>query len=502
MILKNVISGSGLGRQFDPESKLDLFRVLRQDYIQKHTVGLQVKTNARDPRESESVSDLIRSQLNQEIDRHKLDWGDVAFHLNYRIQDAAELIRVFPEFADRRAAMERCTANGFRLSVLPLNTMLPSEVLENFIPPDDYFTAHRSKHTDPYGIFSKKARVVDEDAGLLLGSRKFRNSLLMNIHGTCPIGCSDCYKGYYTREQHDLGVTLSTLSAQSQAVVKWLNGNPDILDLIVSGGEPLLASNQAISNMLGHLERAQHLRVLRICTGTIFLGLPMRIDDELLDSLREFSDRTGVLVRFHANLYNHYQLTPEAMLAVRRIRQRAFSVYTQVPIKEGVNFFTHDIAKTIEFWNRLTMDQVQLGAEPYKFIVDMHPRTNQYYVPIEPLIKVWSRFAESHTIPEIFRPKTLSVLFRGGNIVLSGHSLAAMSKEIDRAKDVVKYYIPSSFSAGVFVYEEPLMASNKDPQSLSDLQKSWQSRIRKRARKSGGGVLSRHGRLGGTGENR
>lgn len=466
----------------------DLFNIIRHQYIKENLSYNLTKIFRIAEIELPSIEYIKETEkryLKKIIAEERLYWGDVKFHINYAAKSLGDLKDLVPQIQKRQDSIKNAINKGYLLSILPLNLLLPNEVLENFIPPVDYFKPHPTKHIDPYGIFTKKSKIIDQDTKLLLGSQKFKHSFLMNVHGLCPIGCSDCYKAYYTREEHDLGVTLETLPLQTSAVVKWLNKNPSVYDVIISGGEPLLASNSAIESMLKIFEKAEHLRVLRICTGTLFLGLPMRIDDELLDLLKDFSDRTGVTVRIHANLYNHFQVTPEAIFAIRRIRKRGFNIYSQVPIKEGINFFSHDQRKTLDFLRKLDMAEVLTGVEPYKFIVDMHPRTNMYYVPIEPLIRVWSILAESHDHPEIERPKTLSVLFMQGNIVLSGHLLFAIQKEVDKAKNIVRYYIPLPFDRKkVFIYEEPLIDSNCDPQSLERLKKNWFSIIEQKMRRS------------------
>lgn len=442
---------------------LSLFELARYNYYMQHITGIEkllLKTDI--PLPSKKLFAEHEKSLSRILKGENAKWDDTSFHLKYRITQLEELLELKPELLARKKTIANVLQNkGYLLSILPLNLLMPQEVLENFLPPPDYSEPHSTKHIDPYGIFRKKSKVIDERTGLLLGTRKFRHSVLMNIHGFCPIGCSDCYKAYYTREEHELGVTLETLPRQTEAIVEWMNSNPEIYDIILSGGEPLMASNSAVAHMLKRFEKAKHLKVLRICTGVIFLGLPMRIDDELIDTLKDFAEQTGVVIRFHANLYNHFQITPEAVQAIKRIRSREFNVYSQVPIKEGINFFCHDENKTLDFLTKLCLLQVMIGVEPYKFIVDMHPRTNAYYVPIELLIRVWSRFAESHNLPESERPKTLSVLFKQGNIILSGPILFSAQKEVDKSRKLVRYYIPTLFNRKkMFVYEEPLLQSN------------------------------------------
>jgi L-lysine 2,3-aminomutase len=254
-----------------------------------------------------------------------------------------------------------------------------------------------------------------------------------------------------------------------------------VYDVIISGGEPLILSNEKLGNLLEELGKARNLRILRICTGTLFLGLPMRIDDELVDILDQFSNETGVRVTIQAHLACHEQIVPESVIAVSRLRKRGINIYTQVPIKEGINFFADDLHRTVKELALLGKKQVAIGVEPYMFIVDMHPSTNAFYVPIEPLICVWGALVESHDYPGLERPRTLSILFEGGNIILSGNTMLAMTKAVDKDRGIVTYRIPRvgpdqsnrPSIAEVFEYSEPLGPHNENPDSLGLLRERW-----------------------------
>lgn len=458
---------------------LDLFEIMRHEYCKK--IGLRMKnllamTNTEIPR---MKSYKLDKKLFYGIEKAGLDWGDPNFHLQCRIKKVDDLIELRPELQDKEKSIRRAVNKGYLLSILPLNLLLPMEVLNQFIPPQDFLIPLPAKDIDPYGIASPDAKIMKDK--LWLGSKKFGHTILMNIHGHCPIGCSDCYKSYYVREkgrETELGAGDTykeipvRLKYQAKLLVEWLNKNHQVYDVIISGGEPLLRPNSHIKLMLEEFRRAKYLRILRICTGVIFLGLPFRIDDELLNLLSEFSQQTGVKVTFQAHLSNHLQITPEAIWAVRKIRNMGFDIYSQTPIKEGVNFFAHNLEKTIFFLRELVKRQFHIGVEPYKFIVDMHPRTLSYYVPIELLAKIFSAIFDSHDFPDLERPKTLSILSKQGNLVLSWHSLFAMSKEIDRNKKLVRYQIPKIRIEGNkevienYIYEEPLLPLNEDPNSL------------------------------------
>lgn len=493
------------------------------------------------------VSPAVTRRFDEIINRKHLSWNNWGFHHQYRLHlnsssleaDFDVLYALAPQYAERKKGLWRIIKEGvnidenrdgnpehlfYDLSMLPLNFLLGEAAIDHFIPPEDYFEAHDTKNPDPYGIIQGKTRSEGQqgkpaavlinapnDRKLIIGSQKFTHTLLFNIDFYCPIGCSDCYKtrmgtrDYIDPELRRQGISphmyeiegLGTLTPpdrsgiemQAREAVRWMNTDPDrgmnVYDVIISGGEPLLLSDTVLKAILRQFEAAKNLKVLRICTGALFLGLPFRITEGLLDALSRFSDRTGVRVTIQAHLGSQHMITPESVLAVQKIRTHQFPIYSQIPIKEGVNFFVHDWKRTIGELADIGRKQLLVGVDPYMFIVDMHPSTNKYYVPIEPLMQVWGKLVESHDFPGLERPRTLSILFRGGNIILSGSTLFAAKKEVDHNKKKVTYRIPrvegeqvgESWRARIreeFRYEEPLMVGvNDDPQSLDVLRQLW-----------------------------
>jgi L-lysine 2,3-aminomutase len=488
--------------------------LLREKYLSKFIDGKIKPTLKKLNLVYNDISDVGKKDIN--------DWGDVRFHLSNRIhlniksknESFDDLFNVYGLSDKHKNKLKQVIVNGissngekrvyYDLSLLPLNMLLGKEVIKYFIPPIDYFDKNSASIKDPYGIVQGKTRskgffncpaaIKSHNNNLLLGANKFTHSLLFNVDFYCPIGCSDCYKARmgtreYSSELKESSVivdglgeviypTIATVRLQAKQTVKWMNDSErgrNVYDVIISGGEPLMLSNEEIADILKEFKLAKNLKILRICTGTLFLGLPFRIDDHLLSLLRDFSDETGVRITIQAHVGNHYMISPESVIAIRKIKKYGFNVYAQVPIKNGINFFLDDQQKTINELSLLMHKLVIADVEPYMMIFDMHPSTNEYYVPIEPLLQVWGDLVESHDYPGLEKPRTISILFKQGNIILSGYSLFAISKSVDTANDLVHYQIPrigvgEKWEGGikeVFEYSEPLLKGiNDNPDSL------------------------------------
>ena len=460
------------------------------------------------------------------------DWGDWKWHVRHRLHanhrsPEGTLVCISESLqldAKARNTLRRAVAEGmpvpgiegrrrfYDLSVLPLNALLPPHVRSYFVPTDDYGRPESGRSPDPYGLVrsntravgftSQRSAVLTIDGSTVIGTHKFQRTLLFNVDYSCPIGCADCYKSRFgTREVvldaeghrgHDpeayrdekLGSFRppppGMLLEHAEQVKRWLRETErgrHVYDVIISGGEPLMFSDNMILKVLYSLAEAAQLKRIRICTGTLFMGLPIRLTRELASRIRAFMDDTGIRVTIHAHLVSHHQITPEVAIAVSYLSDAGISVHSQTPIKSGINFFPTHPERTVEEMALMCRWLSGLGIDPYMFIVDMHPSSDERYVPLEPLLAVWGALVESHDYPGVERPRTVSVLFEGGNIVLSGAVLLASEKLVDERRGVARYRIPriqpgescTPRVAEIFEYEEPLNAYNCDPASLDRL---------------------------------
>jgi organic radical activating enzyme len=244
----------------------------------------------------------------------------------------------------------------------------------------------------------------------------------------------------------------------------------EVYDVLISGGEPLLLNNKTIQEMLNLLRQAKHLHVLRFCTATVFQGLPFRIDNQLITLLKNFQKETGVTMAFNCHISHSEFFTPEAVVAVLKLREAGFDIMAQTPLEEGVNFWVNDLNKTIETLRLLDRCFFFIaGRRPYKWITDM-----QGSISLLSVIRVWQKLHDRHQLESNITKPTACELFLSlptGNLALSYHSLWALKMQVDKKKKIVQYKIPHA-AGNVIEYEEKLMSDiNDDPKVLDNLKK-------------------------------
>ncbi|MCM2265401.1 MAG: KamA family radical SAM protein [Desulfuromonadales bacterium] len=153
--------------------------------------------------------------------------------------------------------------------------------------------------------------------------------------------------------------------------VDYIAGHAEINEVIISGGDPLLLSDDALAEVLERLRRIPHLGVLRIATRTLTV-LPERITPAL-----------ATLLGRHAPLYltthfNHpRELTAAAGEACRRLAEAGIPLANQTVLLRGVN---DDIDTLVTLCDRL----LRLRVRPY-YLHQLDPvrGTGHFRVSIE-----------------------------------------------------------------------------------------------------------------------
>lgn len=142
----------------------------------------------------------------------------------------------------------------------------------------------------------------------------------------CPVYCRYCF-----RKRRDETDGLHFNRAIVDRGIAYIESQPAIKDVLVTGGDPFIASDTALRQLLTRLRAIDHVEVIRFGTRTP-VTLPYRITPELVAMLREFHP---LWLNTHFN--SHHELTPDAVLAIRRLVDAGIPVGNQAVLLKGVN---------------------------------------------------------------------------------------------------------------------------------------------------------------------
>ncbi|NIQ98280.1 MAG: radical SAM protein, partial [Desulfuromonadales bacterium] len=109
---------------------------------------------------------------------------------------------------------------------------------------------------------------------------RHRDRALLLVAGACPTLCRFCFrKGRLDTGAFDLP------PSQFDEAIAYLEATPQIREVILTGGEPLLLGDERLGDILAALGRIAHIDLVRIHTR-VPVVLPARMTDDLVDLLR------------------------------------------------------------------------------------------------------------------------------------------------------------------------------------------------------------------------
>ncbi|HVE21639.1 MAG TPA: lysine-2,3-aminomutase-like protein [Acidocella sp.] len=182
----------------------------------------------------------------------------------------------------------------------------------------------------------------------------------------CPVYCRFCFR----REQ--VGPDGGVLSdAALDAAYAYLEAQPGISEVILTGGDPLILSPRRLGAILRRLGAIPHVEVLRIHTRA-----PVADPALVTEALAEALDiATPLFLCLHAN--HARELTPSVGEALRRLQRRGIPVLGQSVLLAGVN-------DSEEALGALFRAMLRLRIKPYYLHqLDAAPGTARFFVPPE-----------------------------------------------------------------------------------------------------------------------
>jgi len=177
--------------------------------------------------------------------------------------------------------------------------------------------------------------------------RKYHGRVLLTVTGACAVNCRYCFRRHFPYHENNPG------REGWQPVIDHINHDSSIHEVILSGGDPLLATDPLLGALFAQLATIPHLRTLRIHTRFPVV-LPERITDDFIHLLSTTPLKTVMVL--HSN--HAQELDDQVLQACLALRQAGCLLLNQSVLLAGIN----DNAKTlVELSERL----FTCGVLPY-----------------------------------------------------------------------------------------------------------------------------------------
>lgn len=319
-------------------------------------------------------------------------------------------IESIPE--DKREVLSKITdkfvfrINEYYLSLIDWDD--PNDPIYRLIIP-------REEELDEYGRWDAS----DEHLNYVVPGcqHKYTTTALLLVSEVCGAYCRFCFRKRLFRND----VKEASLNVQSG--IEYIAKNPQINNVLLTGGDSLILGTRKIKQILEMLREIPHVKIIRFGSKLPAFN-PMRIyeDEELLEVLATHSHpdkRIYVMAHF-----NHpRELTPEAYKGIKALQQANVIMVNQTPILRGINDNPDVLA---ELLNKLSW----AGVTPYYIFQNRPVAGNASFV---------LSFKEAYDIIEAAKAK-VSGLAKRLKYVMSHTSGKIEILAVENGKIYLKYH--------------------------------------------------------------
>jgi lysine 2,3-aminomutase len=267
--------------------------------------------------------------------------------------------------AGATAALEQ-VAGRYAVAITPAVAALidrddPDDpIARQFIPDPAELVFLPNERADPIGddAFSPVEGIV----------HRYPDRVLLKLTHTCPVYCRFCFR----REMVGPGGRRALTAEQRDAAYNYIKQHPEIWEVILTGGDPLVLSPSALRTAIDTLGAIDHVKIIRLHTRVPVVE-PEHITDELVAALRAPGKTTYVAL--HAN--HPRELSPAARAACGRIVDAGIPMLSQTVLLRGVN-------DDVETLGALMRAFVECRIKPYYLHhADLAPGTSHLRTSIE-----------------------------------------------------------------------------------------------------------------------
>ncbi|MGV8124721.1 MAG: KamA family radical SAM protein [Candidatus Xenobiia bacterium LiM19] len=324
------------------------------------------------------------------------DWNDYRWHLKHLVRDSRTLDCIVELTDDEREAIDISVKKHIPFGITPYYVSLMDRephrksdhaVRAQVIPPLSYV---KQFHHLARGEMDFMHEIDTSPIDLV--TRRYPMIAIFKPFNTCAQICVYCQRNWEIDEVNSPEAMASP--KQIDDAIEWFRSNKRVHAVLITGGDPLIMSDEMLDDLIGRLSAIEHIERIRIGTRTPVV-LPTRFNSSLVKILKKYH-RPGKRELCIITHFEHpYEITPEAMKAVQKVKEST-----------SINFYNQQVF-TIENSRRfetvaLRRGLKQIGIDPYYVFHAKGKKETEYYiVPIARLLQ--ERKEEARLTPGVVR---------------------------------------------------------------------------------------------------
>ncbi len=352
-------------------------------------------------------------------------WNNWRWQLSNRINTVEEFEQVIPLTASERKALS--AQNLFRVDITPYFISLidpddPDDPIRKQVVPTD-------AEMVPFTAMMEDSLAEDRHSPVPGLVHRYPDRVLMLVTTQCASYCRYCTR---SRIVGDPSATFSR--AEFELQLEYLRRTPQVRDVLLSGGDPLVLAPKVLEEILSRLREIPHIEIVRI-GSRVPVFLPMRITDDLCDMLQKYHP---LWLNIHVNHPNEISL--ELAQATDRLTRAGIPLGNQAVLLAGVNDNVH-------IQRQLVQELVRIRVRPYYlYQCDLVEGAGHFRTPVAKGIEIMEGL-RGHTSGYAVPQYIVDAPGGGGKIPVSPNYLISMSDH----KVVLRNY-----EGYITTYEEPV----------------------------------------------
>jgi len=289
-------------------------------------------------------------------------WTDWTWQMRQRVRSAEALAAWVAPTDDERSAIG-ALADRFHFVITPYYASL-MDPADPDCPLRRQVVPRLAELGDPLGVADPLDEVAHSPVKNVI--RAYPDRIAFCVNNECALYCRFCLRKRMVGDEDWV-----MRKRELEEGLAWIRRTPEIRDVLLTGGDPLVFADDKLEWLLGALRAIPHVEIVRLGTR-LPVTLPFRVTDALCRMLERFHP---IWLNTH---FNHpRELTPEAIEACDRLTRAGIPVGNQSVLLRGIN---DDVVTMQALCERL----VRMRVRPYYcYQAQLLEGTAHFRVPIE-----------------------------------------------------------------------------------------------------------------------
>ncbi|MBF0152545.1 MAG: KamA family radical SAM protein [Magnetococcales bacterium] len=198
-------------------------------------------------------------------------------------------------------------------------------------------------------------------------ARQYRDRVAFAVTQVCGIYCRHCFRREMTIAK-DLKLRLDIDEG-----LDWIRQHPEIRDVLITGGDPFLLSDDEIEYIIRKLREIPHIEMIRFGTR-LPVVLPQRFTESLLKHLRGYH-KVPLWINTQCN--HPKEMTEQMARVVYDLLTCGINIGNQAVLLKGIN-------DTVDVFRELHQKLLSIRIRPYYlFYCELAPGIDHFRTPLK-----------------------------------------------------------------------------------------------------------------------